>query len=83
MNLYHGRYDDKELLGEFSTQEEVDKCMKEYLDSINFKSYYYRVTFIRDTKEIEIDYGSWSKFFWITEVEGAEFYGISMHQWEQ
>ena len=81
MKLYHGRYDDRELLGEFSTQEEIDKCMKEYLDNINFKSYYYRVTFIRDAKEIEIDYGSWSKFFWIKEVEGAEFYGVSMHQW--
>lgn len=83
MKVYHGNYTEKELLGEVNTQEEADQLMKAYLDRINFKSYYYRIMFIPDVKAIQLDYGSWTKFFWIEELEGAECYGISMHQWEQ
>jgi uncharacterized protein with von Willebrand factor type A (vWA) domain len=48
--------------------EEAFSVIKEYLESINFKSYYYRKNFLEDGT-IWLDYGSHSHFFFIKETE--------------
>jgi len=59
---------------EYGIFETVDKAfnrIKEYLESINFKIYYYRQT-ILENNSIWIDYGSHTHFFYIVELTHDE-----------
>lgn len=55
-----------EKIGEFSSYEEIAKAADEYLEKIQYKSYYWR-TWGHDG-EYWIDYGSHTKFFVWKEV---------------
>ena len=64
MKLYWGRYGETELLGEFSTEEEIYERITEFLDELQFKSYYSRQWYEEDGTLV-IDYGSWRNLFFI------------------
>lgn len=48
-------------LGIFPTTESAEECIREFLKSHNFKSYYFKVTLFPD--KYVYDVGSWSEFF--------------------
>ena len=65
MKLYYGTDENMKLLGEFETNEEAYKRMYEYIKEIGFKSYYQRILHFDGLRVI--DYGSYTKFFYIKE----------------
>lgn len=65
MKLYYGTDKNMKLLGEFETDEEAYNCMYEYIKEIGFKSYYQRILYFDGLRVI--DYGSYTKFFYIKE----------------
>lgn len=72
MKIEHGREDNRTFVGYADTFKEANKLMTSYLKEIDYKSYYQRMTFDKD--EWWVDYGSWSNFFWISELpEGASY----------
>lgn len=52
---------------EVNTIEEAYKVIRDYIESINFKSYYWRHNFL-DDGSTWVDYGSHSHFFYVKEV---------------
>lgn len=72
MKIYFGTsIENGELLGCPRTKEEVQKIVKNQLDLMDYRSYYQRYTFNEDGVTW-IDYGSWSKFFFIVSEEGED-----------
>lgn len=65
MKIEHGSYNDRTFIGTAKTKKEAMKIAYEYIQSINFKSFYQRITFLAD--ECQIDYGSYTDFIWIKE----------------
>lgn len=64
--VYYGSMNDKEHVGDFQTEKEANKFIREYIASKNFKSYYWRV-WAKDEFRI-IDFGSYTNFFFLKEV---------------
>jgi hypothetical protein len=58
----------KKEFGTFDTIEKAYEKIREYLESIGFKAYYYRQSFLEDNS-IWIDYGSHTHFFYINELQ--------------
>jgi hypothetical protein len=59
----------KKDLGLFKTIDEVWRAIDKYLEGLDFKRYYTRVTTLEDGT-LWIDYGSHTHFFYIKEGEG-------------
>ena len=51
-----------------ATEEEANKAMVEYLNKLGIKPSYYRCALMDNGKTTGIDYGSWSSFIYIKEV---------------
>ena len=63
--LFLKEFDTLTPMGEFKSEEEIDKKINEYIQSINFKSYYFR----SHGKNPKVcDFGSHTMFFHIYEV---------------
>ena len=56
----------RRIIGNPATYEEAMGIIKNFLKNHRYKSYYTRLTFLDD--EIEIDVGSWSEFFYLSEI---------------
>lgn len=76
MKLYWGRDDEMELLGEFNTKDEIWECINNFLNELEFESYYQR-RWCQPDGTIIIDYGSWRNFFYIKEYG----YGNDLCAW--
>ena len=57
----------KEIEDYVSNEEDAYAIIKEFLEDINFKSYYYRQNFL-DDGTIMVDYGAHTHFFYIKDV---------------
>lgn len=68
MKVYHGYYDDRVLIGEANTQEEVNKIISDYIKKINFTCYYIRQWMDKDGTLV-VDYGSHTQFFFVEGVK--------------
>lgn len=74
MKVYHGRWDDspKEFIAEGNTFKEIHEVIESYIPN-HFKSGYRQWT--DDTKEnnqLICDYGSWSDFIFIKDVNNIK-----------
>lgn len=56
----------RRLIGSPSNVKEAFDIIKKFLDEHNYKSYYTRINFLED--EWELDVGSWSEFFYLSEL---------------
>ena len=64
--LYYINGDHEELFGKYHTKELMVMAIDNYLHSINFKSYYWRMW--THEGKTWIDYGSHTRFFYYKEV---------------
>lgn len=62
--MYYLYDSDDVQYGEFISLDSCYGRIREYLQEIGFKSYYYRQNFLKDGL-VEIDYGSHTHFFYI------------------
>lgn len=71
MKVYHGQWDDspKEFIAECNTADEVLNVIKNYAPN----SYYIRWNEdIIENKQVIVDYGSWSDFIFIKDVNSIK-----------
>lgn len=57
-------------IGRCKSQKEAFKIIKDFLDDHNYHAFYYRTWYPEDAKEMCVDVGSWSEFFYIECEEG-------------
>ena len=70
-NAYNTRDQTLEFYGEADTYKGIVESQKRYLKENNFKSYYNRWIFDKDENGNPIiiqDFGSWSRFFYIYDL---------------
>lgn len=72
MVIYYGNRANKTKIGFANSLSECCKVMNEYLKKNNLKSSPYRRYFESDGL-IQVDYGSWSSFFYIGGISVSKF----------
>ena len=71
MKLYfENMYGEKRLLKESGNAQELKMVVRQFLDDHKFKSYYWRYNW--DNKQIVLDVGSHSEFFYFTDFNDVE-----------
>ena len=75
MIVYHGNRANKVELGKAKTLSECCKLMNNYLKDNNLKGESYRRYFESDGL-IQVDYGSWSSFFFIGGISVEKFLSL-------
>lgn len=73
MALLRGSRDENKRT-EISTHETIKECFSDIHQIIrdeHFESYYYRYAYMKETDTLEIDYGSWSDFFFVKGCKDA------------
>ena len=58
----------KRIIGKTKTYEEAWTLMAETLEKQGIRPYYYRTRKLEDNKTEQIDYGSYSEFFYIVKT---------------
>ena len=61
-------FGDRRKIGSAAQRDEAFKIINKFLDDHNYKCYYMRL-WVSAENETCVDVGSWSEYFYITEVE--------------
>lgn len=72
-NAYNTPDQDFNFYGWYATKEAIQDSINAYCDRENFKSYYWRRIADKDFEGkplFIIDFGSWSRFFYIRDLSG-------------
>ena len=75
MVVYHGNRAEKIRLGTAKTLAECCAIMNDYLTANEIKSTQYR-RYFENEGLIQVDYGSWSNFFFIGGISVEKFLGL-------
>lgn len=68
--LYFGTQNNKGLIGTFQVEHEAKNKMSQMIRDMDFHPNYYR--YVGEPNDYFIDFGSWSKFFFIKEIPNFE-----------
>lgn len=67
---FEDSYGKRRVIAEVKDSNEARRTMMKFLENRNFRSYYQRYTVINN--EVQIDVGSWTEFFWFTDMSADE-----------
>ena len=71
---YGNGVDNRELIGECKSIKEAFSKIVNYLTEIKYEPYYYRINYSDENgKEIWIDFGSYTKFFFVNGYSDDEY----------
>ena len=70
MTLYfENSFGKRHRISQVNYMQEIDNIISDFLEDHNYKSYYTRIWYEEDKKELWFDVGSHSEFFVVTDVE--------------